>query len=268
MNIVNIAIDKIDDADRLRPVDPNWVEVIKESIAAEGQLQPIEVAPASGGMYRLISGAHRVAAMRLLGRETIAGVFFEGSEDQERLREIDENLCRADLNDLDRAIFLGERKRIYERLHPTTKHGKGRRKLKVADSATILRFTLQTAQLLKRSERTIQKLVSRYENITPEVRDRLRGTWLANVGTELDEIAKLPPAEQVKVVDMLLREIDPQPSVLMALRMVRGVTVRPETTADQQLSKLMSAWRKNTNREARKQFRAFLASPESNKVEA
>lgn len=269
MTRVTLPLDKIDDTDRLRPVDPVWVKTLAESMDAEGQLQPIEVGPERpDGMYRLTFGAHRCGALRLLGKTTVEADIVEGSIDHARMREIDENLIRADLNDLDRAVFLGERKRIFERLYPSKKQGKSSKKDKVAGLATILRFTLQTAQLTKQSERTIQRLVARFENISPAVLRRLRGTWLASVGSELDEIAKLTPAEQERVVDMLLREEDPQPNVVTALRMVRGVTLRPETTANEQLTKLMSAWRKNTNKEARKRFREFLATPDSNKAGA
>lgn len=268
MNILTIDIDHIDTTNRLRPVDPVYARVLAESMDQNGQMTPIEVLSIDDEMYKLISGAHRIAAMQLRGKTQIVAMLFEGTQDEADLREIDENLCRAELNELDRAIFLGERKKIYERLHPSTRHGKSSKKDRVAADATILRFTLEAARLTKQSERTIQQLVSRYENLSPAVRARLRGTWLASMGVELDALAKLAPVEQEKVVDMLLREEDPQPNVVTALRMVRGVTLRPETTANEQLTKLMSAWRKNTNKEARKRFREFLATPDSNKAGA
>lgn len=266
MNIVTLDLDKVDDSDRLRPVDVAWMKVVAESIDEQGQMTPIEVGPERpDGTHRLTFGAHRVGALRLLGKKTVEAVVVEGSEDQAKLREIDENLCRADLNELDRAIFLGERKRVYEKLHPQTKRGKSQQKQDVASAATILRFTLEAARLTKQSERTIQNLVHRYENLHPTVRDRLRGTWLASMGSELDALARLPDEEQVKVVEMLLREVDPQPNVAAAKIVVRGIRVKPRTSADEECSRLIALWKK-TGREGRAAFREFLATPASRKA--
>ena len=268
MNVISIDLDRIDDSDRLRPVDIAWAKVIAASMAEQGQMQPIEVLPpGEDGKYKLVFGAHRVAARRLNGETAVDAVLFEGSLAEARLREIDENLANADLNDLDRAIFLGERKRLYEELHPQTRHGKGRQKGQVADSATILRFTLETARLMKKSERTIQQLVHRYDNLVPSVRARIRGTWLASVGKELDAIARLKPEEQAKVVEMLLRDKDPEQTVSAALAKSRGVVPRPVDDADAQFSKLVLLWGK-TGRDARERFRAFVAREKSNEARA
>jgi len=39
-----------------------------------------------------------------------------------RLWEVDENLCRAELTELERAEHLAQRKEIYEQLHPEARH--------------------------------------------------------------------------------------------------------------------------------------------------
>jgi ParB family chromosome partitioning protein len=266
MNVVTLDLDKIDDSKRLRPVDPVYVSILAESIAENGQMTPIEVRPAGkNGLYRLIAGAHRVETLRQLGQKTVEAVIFEGSDNEADLREIDENLCRHDLNELDRAIFLGQRKEVFERLHPQAKLGKTEGNQDVAKMATVLRFTLDVARNTKLAERTIQRLVHRYENLAPAVRERLKGTWLASVGAELDALARLPAVEQLQVVEMLLREEDPQPNVAAAKIAVRGITRRPRTTADEECSKLIALWKK-TGREGRQAFREFLNTPASRKA--
>lgn len=266
MNIVTLDLDKIDDSKRLRPVDPVYVSIMAESIEENGQLTPIEVRPpGKNGMHRLVIGAHRVGAMRQLGRKTIDAVIFEGSDNEADLREIDENLCRHDLNDLDRAIFLGKRKEAYERLHPRSMLEKSMGNQGVAKMATVLRFTLDAARTMKTAERTIQRLVHRYENLEPGVRDRLKGTWLASAGSELDALARLSHVEQVKVVEMLLREVDPQPNVAAAKIVVRGIRAKPRTTADEECSKLIALW-KRTGPKGRDAFREFLTKPASRKA--
>lgn len=269
MTVVALPLAQIDRSKRLRPVDPVWSQVIAESIKErKKQFTPILVQAAKDdGTYRLIAGAHRCDALESLWRDTVLGIVLDVSDDEAMLLEIDENLARSDLNDLDRAIFMGERKRVFEKLHPQSRHGKASKKDKVANSATILRFTLETAGLLKQSERTIQMLIHRDKHLTPEVKQRLRGTWIAKVGVELDAIARLKPDEQLKVVEAMLREEDPQPNVHAALVAVRGIQVKPKLDKDVQISRLMQAW-KNAGAEARKEFREFLATPASKKAGA
>ena len=84
---------------------------------------------ASKSGLRLVAGWHRLEATRQLKHDTIRAVVLEGLDaDAALLTEIDENLVRADLSPAERAIHLAERKRLYEKLHPQTKHG-GDRKL-------------------------------------------------------------------------------------------------------------------------------------------
>jgi len=51
----DIPIDEIDATDRLRPLDPNWVAALAESIGKIGQKEPIEVVALIRGKkkYRL-----------------------------------------------------------------------------------------------------------------------------------------------------------------------------------------------------------------------
>jgi ParB family chromosome partitioning protein len=265
MNVVILDLDRIDDTDRMRPVDMAYAQILAESINEVGQLTPIDVAPARGnGRHKLAAGAHRMAAMRILGRTTIEAIIRDGSDNDALLREIDENLCRHDLNELDRAIFLGKRKEVYDRLHPQAKFKNSDKNQGVAQDANVLRFTLETAQTLKTSERLIQKLVHRYKHLDPSVRARLQGTWLATKGSELDAIARLDADDQVKIVDYMLREHDPQPTVHAAKIELRGITQRPRLAAERQLEKLKSLWER-TDPEAAQMFRDWLKRPESRK---
>lgn len=64
-----IAIASIDASDRLRPVDPLKAEAISWAIEEKGLIQPVVVrADPAGAGYRLVAGAHRLAALVLLGR--------------------------------------------------------------------------------------------------------------------------------------------------------------------------------------------------------
>jgi len=113
-----IPVDQIHVEDRLRSVNPDHAALIAESFRANGQMTPIEVRRDEAGKFVLVAGAHRLAAARLAEMDQIAASIIDADADQARLREIDENLCRRDLTELDRAAFLAERKVVWAKLNP------------------------------------------------------------------------------------------------------------------------------------------------------
>lgn len=109
--------------DRLRPVDMTAVEVIAQSINEHGLLYPVVVRRLPKGRYDLVDGGHRLAALKHLGEAVAPVRCYEGPAPAIRLLEIDANLARADLSDLDRAIHLAARRREYLAEHPETAQG-------------------------------------------------------------------------------------------------------------------------------------------------
>ena len=63
------------------------------------------------------------------------GVEGDLGDDEAKLLQIDENLCRAELSPAERAAHLVERKRLYETLHPETGHGGDRRSAEARSSS-------------------------------------------------------------------------------------------------------------------------------------
>jgi ParB family chromosome partitioning protein len=59
----------------------------------------------------------------MLGWETIPASVVTLSDADRHIAEIDENLIRNDLSDLERAGHLAERKRLYLLKHPETRRG-------------------------------------------------------------------------------------------------------------------------------------------------
>ncbi|HPT48548.1 MAG TPA: hypothetical protein PLM07_21900, partial [Candidatus Rifleibacterium sp.] len=53
--------------------------------------------------------------------EIAAHIWTDVTDDWARLMEVDDNLAGAEMNALDTAVFLAERKKVYEKLHPETK---------------------------------------------------------------------------------------------------------------------------------------------------
>jgi ParB-like nuclease domain len=119
-----LRVDEIVTGTRLRGLDPKAVGVLKESIKVIGLKVPISVRYLSDEEgYALVAGAHRLQACIELGMEEIPVQEEEGSELDARLWEIDENLCRSELTELERGEHLVARKAIYLQQHPETKAG-------------------------------------------------------------------------------------------------------------------------------------------------
>jgi ParB family chromosome partitioning protein len=149
-------------------------------------------------------GAHRLQACIELGMQEIPVQEEEGSELDARLWEIDENLCRAELTELERSEHLAARKEVYEKLHPETRHvsergGPGRGN-KTDDNLSPVSFTADTAAKTGLSERSIQRDVQRAAKLAPAVRDEIRAMPIADKGVELDALARLTPEKQTEVV--------------------------------------------------------------------
>jgi ParB family chromosome partitioning protein len=231
---------------RLRDVDTDYVHLLAESIRAhivDGKPCPVPpmLCARRGQKFRLVAGAHRHGAWQEIGARDVEIMLVEGNDLQLKLIEIDENLCRRELNELDRAAFLAERQAVWEELHPETKHGGDRKsdEFRVANLAS--RFSRETAEKLGLSERTIRRAVARHRKIDGETRAIIKATWIADSGVNLDALARLSPGEQKRVVKLMLREKEPLPSVGAALKHLRG-TQEP-ADPNPRLTKMIALWR-------------------------
>ncbi|ASP70421.1 hypothetical protein CDO28_01850 [Sinorhizobium meliloti] len=203
---VALRVDQIEMGYRLREVDPEKVAAIKASIEELGLRTPISVVgswKAGDGYYdvKLVAGAHRLEAMKQLGRDYIAAIIRDEDDLDAELWEIDENLCRAELTPADRALFVFRRKEIYLMKHPDTANGatgNGRPKLRQLGEATVdepKRFTAATAEATGQSERAIQRDAERGEKISEKALRMLRGTR-HDKGVVLDRLKALREEEQ------------------------------------------------------------------------
>ena len=109
MNDPLISIADITVENRKRPVDQAVVSDLQKSIAQQGLLQNIGVKQTDAG-YRLVFGAHRLAAVKELGWTEIQARVFpaETSDDECLLAELQENRIRNDLTGAERKAFAAE----------------------------------------------------------------------------------------------------------------------------------------------------------------
>lgn len=258
---IEIPLADIEIGPRLRVIDPDHAAMLAESYGTSGQLTPVEIRPhpdaKSTFKYRLTAGGHRMAAAKLLNWETIRAEVKPCSEAEARLREIDENLCRHELTELDRSTFLAERKRIWLELHPET--GRGKRADNKRDNfVPFPAFAVATAEKLGVSKRTVDRAVRRAEALDPQVRERIAGTPIARRASELDALCKQTKAAQRKIVDLLLHPKSPAKSVAAAAAKLSGKVVEEPDPAELQFRRLLSAWNAATSVQARRRFISHL----------
>lgn len=203
--IENIFLDKIKVRARRRALNQGKVDAIADSMQLMGLQTPITVCETDDGDFELIVGWHRYAAAKSLNWAKLTCHVVPMDDLSRQLWEIDENLCRAELNELERGEHLAARKKIYEQMYPETRNvnergGPGRGNKTTAESAPVS-FTHDTASRTGLSERAIQQSIHRAEQIAPEVRDAIRDMReIADKGVELDALAKMSPDRQATAV--------------------------------------------------------------------
>lgn len=220
--INRILIDGIKIPSDRRPLNQEKVQQLAESFAAVGQIHPIIV---TDGMV-LIAGWHRIEAAKLLGWTHLDALIVAVNEVRRQLIEIDENLVRYELTAVERADYLARRKQLYVALHPETKHGgapgqkgggKKPREAKEpkmgsfgessgeedAASSPARSFVDDTAQKTGRSPTTVKRDVYIGERLPDDVKDTIRETSVADIQTDLLDLARMPEVEQRKVAQVL-----------------------------------------------------------------
>jgi hypothetical protein len=168
---------------------------------------------------RLVAGRDRLEACRSLGWTEVPATVLCVDALQAELAEIDENLVRKVLTYLERSEQAQRRKKIYEALHPETRHvtkrgGPGRGKKTTAKLAAVSApaFTADTAKKTGRSVRSVRRDIQIVTGIAEPVRHKIRGTPLADRKDDLERIARMDPEQQVKVVDTILASLaSPKP---------------------------------------------------------
>ncbi len=242
--VTSIPLTDIKVGDRLRKIDHAHAAMIAESIRLHGRvIEPITVHMEKKGQYTLIAGAHRLEAAKLAGLTTIPATIYEQlSKTIVRLMEIDENLCRHELSALDRAVFLSERKKLYEEMYPETIAGVAGAVGKHNPANAMFAFAENVAETIGLSRRTIEMAVKLCRDLIPEVRERLSGTPIARNQSELLALAKRTPDEQRKIIDVLTREQTPCQSVKAALTEVFQKTINTPDPNEELLRRLKDLW--------------------------
>ena len=205
--------------DRLRPVNKVAVQSLMQSIEqiglqAEIHLRRVKIKTSAEGApkykLRLMAGGHRVEAFHLLGMEEIPAKIWDCSADDAQLIEIDDNLAHAQLEPLDLAIFLKQRKDVYERMHPTTKAATGStlaaKRWDAGDNLSVASFVTSTAEQMGQSERNVERIISAATRLNLEHIKALRQAPKRVSHSDLQTIAKLTSSADQDAVCIALSE--------------------------------------------------------------
>lgn len=202
MSVAEISIDAIQVMDRLRASDSGKVASLADSIKKLGLMNPISIRPD----YRLIAGLHRLEACKLLGWSTIPAIIQDYhalhaadlAELYAELAEIDENLIRNDLTELQQGLQHARRKAIYEKLHPETRQGiagaiasnKTQGKGDATDNMSVASYAADAANAVGETERTVRRKIRIGEQLA-NVAEQLQATAIEDNQSELLALAKL-----------------------------------------------------------------------------
>ena len=202
-------------SDQPRPLITEAVDKLASSIRDIGLIQPITVRQRSimsGGLaeqgFQVVAGHHRVAACRALGWAEIDAIVIEAGEHlQAELIEIDENLCRSELTNSQRAKAVKRRKEIWEALHPVKRapvcdennSGHSSPTIPERSAGRPKEFAAETAAVTGEAKRTINQHLARAEALGDDL-DKVTGTSL-DKGVELDALKAMTPEQRAPLIE-------------------------------------------------------------------
>jgi 16S rRNA G966 N2-methylase RsmD len=199
MKVSNIPVKSIKVSTRLRNLNMDKVDELSQSIEILGLLNPLTITTDNV----LISGNHRLESFKQLGKDVIPCKIVDFDEYLIQLAEIDENIIRNNLNDIELGEHLIKRDNILEKLGMRYVQGDNQH---TGGGATISPPPVSTKDISKSigvSERTTQLKKSIVKHLHPDVRDTLRNSQFANNTTGLLKLSRLDEETQMKVSNRL-----------------------------------------------------------------
>ena len=213
---LDIPIESIQTNGRVRLTRVENVGQLIASITEVGLINRLTVTDNGDGTFWLVSGLHRLEALRLMGWTAIPVHVMSLGELDRIIAECDENLVRF-ISESQTAKFTRERKKAYEAKHPETRWGvagglasgearTGAKSASVPEAPAeppALAFHIATAAVTGKSPRQVQLEAERGEKVRDDVLDALTGTE-ADKGGNLDKLKVLPRDQQPAVAQAMI----------------------------------------------------------------
>lgn len=192
-----ISLDSIKIKDSRLRVKSN-VQDLCESLREIGLIHPVVV----NHRRELLAGGRRYAAAKRLGWKQIEVNWFDGSDLDQEMVTLDENLIRNEVRGIEWEAACRRRKEIYELKYPETKHGN--RYSRSAKSAP-LNYSKDLAEKTGLSERTIQLAVQRDEKSSIKIKAERK---LGRMSTaQVDAVLSLPEKDQNKLIPVIRNKL-------------------------------------------------------------
>ncbi len=243
--VVPVEVATVREGRRRRRVDADAVAMLADSMSAIGLQAPIVVRadPGDRGALLLVAGSHRLAAARRLGWSRIDALVAAGDDDELSLVEIDENLVRAELRPLERALFLVARREIHRRLHPGPRPGRRPAGGETCANIAPVSFGAEAGRLTGLSRRGVYRALEIGEGLHPPLADALAETPVATREGDLHRISRKGVGEQKRLL-AALRGAGEAPRTLAELERGRaGKPGGPAAGAEARMAALKRAWK-------------------------
>jgi ParB family chromosome partitioning protein len=131
-----------------RDFNPESLQELADSIAAQGVVQPIVVRPVEGGRYEIIAGERRWRASQQAGLDEIPAVIRDVPDQTAMAMALIENIQRDDLNPLEEANALHRLLNEFELTHQEIAKAVGKSRTTVTNLLRLLDLNPDVKKLL------------------------------------------------------------------------------------------------------------------------
>lgn len=232
---------------RLRPIGEKGVQAVLASYDELGVIKdPIDLRQMKGGkMPKLIAGGHRLEAARRLGID-VPYKLWDCTTDWALMCEIDDNLAGAGLCPLDAALFLAERKKVFDRVHPEKRRGVAGASARwdASGNLPVASFATSSAEAMACDESAIYKLLKAGLALSADEVRWLRSMPSAVTRADLEALSKIGDVHERSQVCIALANGTAKNAAAArrAYAVERGDKPPVKSPNEASLQRLLDAW--------------------------
>lgn len=198
--VLLVPVDAIGMGRRLRPLDAGWAVALGHTMLAEGQRAPIVLRRGHGaGGFRLVSGAHRLAAARAFaGLSPVKGTVVDPQRAETRLQEIATEFRRTDVPPIDRAALIADMRDLLD-TGDWAGDGAG-----ISEDQLPRLHADRIAELIGLSVSEVERFLMLHRRLAARVAEMLREHGAAQSEAQLHNLSRLAWSIQEQIAYLLL----------------------------------------------------------------